>query len=1388
MTDPADPSHVIRLEGGEFAVYAPHATSAHLCLFDAAGERETLRMELKDGGDGWRRGFAPGLVEGARYGLRVGGPFDPARGHRFDAAKLLVDPAASEIDRPFALHPAMFERGADSAAAMPKCVVRAPPGGEPGRARIAMADTVIYELNLRSFSRLRMDIPERARGRFAALAERPILNHIKSLGVTTVEIMPADAFIDERHLPALGLSNAWGYNPVFWGAPDPRLAPEGWREVRRAADALHAEGLEVVLDVVLNHNGESDEFGPTLSFRGLDNAAYFRLLPEDPARYVNDTGCGNCVALDRPHVIRLAIQALRRWMEWGGIDGFRFDLATALGRRAAGFDAHAPMFAALAQDAVVAKAKLIAEPWDVGPGGYRLGAFPDGWGEWNDRFRDAARRFWRGDARMRGELATRLAGSRDVFPSARTPTKSVNFVVAHDGFTLADLVSYAHKHNEANGEGNHDGTNENYSWNNGVEGETDDPAVLAARARDQRNLLATQFVARGLPMFPAGAEIGHSQKGNNNAYAQDNAISWLDWGRADHALAAFVGRLAAVRAAHPSLRQPAWLAGRPIAEGAPLDVEWRDAEQPLVDGAHWESPYGDALIAVLAAATPGGLDRTLVAFNRGAATSLRLPEARPGFVWRVRIDASDDARFDAPTELADRTPLPERCVLVLAETKVSAKAQRPPDAHEVDELAQAAGIASEWWDLAGKHTLVSASTKLALLDCFGLPARTQALARESLDRLMEETRARALPPSVTLTLDAPPRVALRSDPSAPRGPIAFHVTLEDGSTLSGATPGADARRIALPNGREIDERHFDLPALPVGRHRLEVGGVTSTLTIAPPEAYRHKAEWRRRFGVSAQLYALRRDAGDQGIGDFTALGLAAAAAARAGAAFFGVSPMHMLFPGDRSRASPYHPSDRRFLDPILIDALSLDGLPVDEEWSAAAATLGERLAAVARLPSIDYEAVWSVKRIALQYRFAAFLRARAARTHDPLFAEFDAFVAAGGETLLRFAAFEAISRERNGEYWRRWPAELRDADPRALAEKAAERDYDVRFAQFCQWVADRQLGAAAARGRAAGLDIGLYRDLAVGSAPDGAESWSRAAELGIGANIGAPPDPFSASGQNWNLPPPDPVAGARSGWSGFRELIAANMRYAGMLRIDHAMGLTRLFVIPEGAKPSEGAYVAYPADELIGQIALESQRNRCVVIGEDLGTVPDGFRDKLTKADISGMRVLYFERHGADFVSPRQYPLHSVACVATHDLPTLAGWWQGADIAERLSLGLIGPEHAAPALAERAAEKHALVEALIAAGALVERPAFEAPMDDALAAAVHAWIAQAGSGLASVQVDDLAGETAATNLPGTDRERPNWRHRARDDVARLFDAPRARAILAAMAAARPRPA
>ncbi|HZZ62329.1 MAG TPA: glycogen debranching protein GlgX [Roseiarcus sp.] len=1368
---------VVSPQGLVAALALPNAETAFLCLYD--GDREVFRAAMNRGEDGAFRGLAPGFGEGARYGFRVQGPYDPARGQRFDVSKLLADPYAFRFDRPFRLHPSMFAFGKDSGPHAPKAIAGAPPEGEAGGKRTADESLVIYELNLRGFSRLNPAVPESARATFAGLAHPASIAHLAGLGVTAVEIMPADPFVDERHLPPLGLANAWGYNPVVFGSPDPRLAPGGWTEVRGATDALHAAGMEAILDVVFNHNGESDQFGPTLSFRGLDNAAWFRLDPQNPALYVNDAGTGNCLALDRPIVVGMAIGALRRWMIHGGIDGFRFDLATALGRGPGGFDPDAPFFRALAEDPVLRRARLIAEPWDVGPGGYRLGSFGPAFAEWNDRFRDAARRFWRGDPGMRGEIATRMAGSYDVFAHAAAPSKSVNFVVAHDGFTLADLVSYDKKHNEANGEHSRDGTDANYSWNNGVEGPSDDPAIVAARSRDQRNLLTLLFASRGTPMVAMGSELGFSQGGNNNAYAQDNATTALRWSDADASLIAFVRRLARARRAHPALSRGAFLTGGPFdASGLP-DVEWRDADGPMIPSA-WNEPADQPLVAVFAAPHDGGVDRVAVAMNRSnEETELNLPEPRPGTAWRLLVDTHDPEAPERPLVIADRRRLPARSCLILAEAALAGGGPRsgPPIAATVDALAGAAGIAGDWWDVGGKRTIVSPETKIALLASLGLEAASEAQARESLTRVLHETRRRRVPYSLVLRADRPLAAPLRDA----RQGCEARIECEDGRILEWRVGAGDGERSDLPDGRSVDERALALPDLPIGRHRLLVDGVDCRITVAPPECYAPSAE-HKRFGVTAMLYALRR-AGDQGIGDFSTLAFSGEAAGGGGAAYFGVSPMHMLFPHDRERASPYHPSDRRFLDPMLIDVLDA-GLPRDEALETALGAVAPAISAAAAATLVDYPAVWKFKRAALEALHAAFERARRARPTDPVCAEHRAFVEAGGAALRRFAGFQAIAAGEAGADWRSWPAALRGGDASAI-ENAIAKDRDAfDFALFCQWLADRQLAGAAARARQRGLEIGFYRDLAVGAAPDGAEAWARAGALAQGASIGAPPDPFSVQGQNWNLPAPDPLAGAREGWESLGALYEANMRHAGMLRIDHAMGLQRLFLIPEGARPADGAYLAYPLDDLIGHIALESRRARCMVVGEDLGTVPEGFRPRLTRANIFGMRVLWFERRGAEVSPTAAYPPLSAACVATHDLPTLAGWWGGADIAEKLTLGLITLRAAGEAIAARREEKRGLVAALLSAELIASAPPEDAPLDDATAAAAHALIGGSASLLASAQFDDLIGEAVATNLPGTDRERPNWRIRLSPDVASAFAGRRAREIVAALAKGR----
>jgi glycogen operon protein len=635
-----EPRGVTPLEGDavHVAIHAPDAERVALCLFDAE-DRETARSFLSERtGPVWH-GRVEGVPVGARYGLRAFGPWQPRDGLRFNAAKLLIDPHARLLASMFGhrLDDPTQPDGFDSAPYVPKAIVTVADSPAPvPRPDVPWSRTIIYELHVRGFTKRHPGVPEPLRGTFAGLAHPAAIAHLLRLGITTVELMPCAAWIEERHLARLGLTNYWGYNPVAFAAPDPRLAPGGWPEVRGAVAALAGAGIETIVDVVLNHTGEGDELGPTLSLRGLDNAGYYRLRNDDAALYVDDTGCGNTLACDRPETARLCMDALRAWVVHGGVHGFRFDLATTLGRRPDGFDPAAPLLTAIGQDPLLREVKLIGEPWDVGFGGYRLGQFAAFWGEWNDRFRDDVRKFWRGDAAMLGPLGTRLAGSDDLLGRSRRPSRSINFVVAHDGFTLADLVSYEQRRNLANGEDGRDGTADNHSWNCGVEGPTTAPAVLAARRRDQRALLATLLLGRGTPMLAMGAELGQTQGGNNNAYAQDSEVSWLDWAGADQGLIDTVGALARARLAHEALHDDRFLTGRPAAEGGPADVQWLRA-----DGA----PMGDADWApgnTLGMALTSGADRVLVVLHREAGPlTMRLPDG----AWRVLAgDAVVDQR------------------------------------------------------------------------------------------------------------------------------------------------------------------------------------------------------------------------------------------------------------------------------------------------------------------------------------------------------------------------------------------------------------------------------------------------------------------------------------------------------------------------------------------------------------------------------------------------------------------------------------------------------------------------------------------------------------------------------------------------------------------------
>ncbi|GAA2464788.1 glycogen debranching protein GlgX [Streptomyces lavendulocolor] len=597
--------------GTNFALWAGGAEAVELCLFDEGGAETRLPLtELTH--EIWH-GFVPGVRPGQRYGYRVHGRWDPWTGARWNPAKLLLDPYARAVDGDFSLPPEVYGHvrdwpeqhvadtvrdTRDSAPYVPKGVVVHDDDdwSDDRRPKTPWADSVIYEVHVRGFTRRHPGIPEELRGTYAGLAHPAAIEHLVSLGVTAVELLPVHQFAHEDHLLRRGLRNYWGYNSIGYFAPHAAYSASGTTggqvgEFKRMVKALHAAGIEVVLDVVYNHTAEASELGPMLSLRGIDNRGYYRLAA-DARRYADYTGCGNTLHVVQPHVLRLITDSLRYWVTEMGVDGFRFDLAAALARSMHDVDMLSPFLATIAQDPVLRRVKLIAEPWDVGNGGYQVGAFPPLWTEWNDRYRDAVRDFWRGALPDVRDLGYRLSGSSDLYAwGGRRPYASVNFITAHDGFTLRDLVSYEHKHNEANGEGNRDGTNDNRSWNCGAEGETDDPEVNALRRRQVRNLLTTLLLSTGVPMLVAGDEMGRTQGGNNNAYCQDNELGWVDWSLprrpGPKGLLELTRRLLALRHAHPVLRRRAFFSGRPQGADGLRDLAWFTAAGAEMTEGDW---------------------------------------------------------------------------------------------------------------------------------------------------------------------------------------------------------------------------------------------------------------------------------------------------------------------------------------------------------------------------------------------------------------------------------------------------------------------------------------------------------------------------------------------------------------------------------------------------------------------------------------------------------------------------------------------------------------------------------------------------------------------------------------------------------------------------------
>jgi glycogen operon protein len=657
--------------GVNFAVFSAHAQRIELCIFNANGRREIARYNLPECTDEVWHGYLPNAGPGTVYGYRAHGPYEPTKGHRFNPTKLLLDPYARQLVGGVTWSDALFgyrvgnQRAdltidrRDSAAAMPKAVVvddRAYEWGGDRPLERPWSDTVIYEAHLKGLTQRHEAVPEPIRGTFQALGHPAVIDHLLKLGVTAVELLPVHAFLQDRFLVEKGLSNYWGYSTLSFFAPEPGyLATGSLNEFRSAVRRLHSAGIEVILDVVYNHTCEGSEMGPTLSWRGLDNASYYRLLPDNPRHCINDTGTGNTVNMSHPRVIQMVMDSLRYYVEQFHVDGFRFDLGSILGRETNGFDSGSGFFDAVRQDPVLSRTKLISEPWDIGPGGYQLGNHPPGFAEWNDKFRDGVRRFWKGDEGMRPDFAARLLGSAELFDRRRRqPWASVNYVASHDGYTLHDVVSYSERHNEANGENNRDGHSENYSYNWGVEGETDDDEVNEIRGRLKRAMLATVFFSAGTPMLLAGDEMDRTQQGNNNAYCQDNEISWVDWQRAAtesaQSLIRFTARLAQLRRRLAPLRPPRFPHGQSEPVPGISDTQWFSQDGKHMRPEDWGNPVAKTFTLLRADGAPdGGADTVLLMMNADSADQVF---TLPGLVrhWTILLDS---AQPDAPERLLE---------------------------------------------------------------------------------------------------------------------------------------------------------------------------------------------------------------------------------------------------------------------------------------------------------------------------------------------------------------------------------------------------------------------------------------------------------------------------------------------------------------------------------------------------------------------------------------------------------------------------------------------------------------------------------------------------------------------------------------------------------------
>lgn len=1299
-----------------FAVFSKNARRIEICIFENDIEIKRIALPYKTG-DIFHGEIHN--IEITKYGIRAYGEFNPQNGDYFNPNKLLIDPYALLIDGEIKLHDAMFsgeniddeKYKIDSSPFVPKSIINSPKLANP-KIKIPLKNTIIYELHLKGFSQNNPQIPIEKRGTFKGLCDKASIEYLKQLGINCVEILPIAAWIDELHLKKLGLTNYWGYNPITMMAPHPKYAPNGWDDVRECVEALEENGIETIIDVVFNHSGEGDEKGPSISYRGFDNKEYYKT---HNGIYSNEAGCGNVFDCTKPIVIKLFMDSLRAWRKFGGVHGFRFDLASILGRGTQGFETYSKLLMAISQDEILRDLKLIAEPWDCA--GYNLGQFPLEFAEWNDKFRDIIKGFWKNDAISLGQLAHKLGGSQNIF-FGKTPSKSINYITAHDGFSLMDLVSYSHKHNLKNGENNNDGTNNNISWNNGIEGATGDKNIIKNRKKDIKCLLSMLLMARGTPMISMGSESGKSQNGNNNAYAQDNDISYFDWQNFDDEIFEFCAQLIKIRKDFMAGCDDSFLSNNPN----PIwpDVIWRNPNGTMLNPHDWDDNKGEALLVNF----NNEQSRIILAINRGPENiEFKLPPPDDEYEWVIKADCENQKKHGESIE--NNIEICAKNIVILSQEKAKQAKFTPISNERLNKICDALGIANIWHDVGGNETIVKPQSKLAIIEAMGFDCKSEFSAKKTLNEIAKKHDFRQIPFHKSFRVGDKIEIPICGENGISNSIILEN---ENGEQSHFSSQNLIQKNAIAINDAEFKQLILEIDGLEIGKYRLFFENEPEefcSITIAPKSFYfPNEFENRKFFGLSAQIYSVTRE-NDQGFGDFTSLEKLLKFTRDNGGAMLAINPLHALFQNSRDFKSPYYPSDRRFLEPLYIDA----GQAIKHKEN-----------------TIDYDKVWREKRAILWQDFLK----------NKLDKDFIAFANSQGQRLEEYALFEALSAHFNGQNWQNWPSEYKDKNPEILNDFKLKNKDEIEFQKYLQFLCDAQLNKATKNK----MIIGLGRDLAIGSAPNGAEAWANYNIMAKNVSIGAPPDPLGPNGQIWGLPPYNPLSLVENHFSQYCEIFAANMKYAGALRIDHAMGLMRQFWVPNNMDGKDGTYVAFPFNDLMNELKLLSHKFKCIIIAEDLGTLPHGFSETMNNAKGLSYRVLPFERHGNGFKSPQDYPFLSFACASTHDLPPIKGWWKSLDIFERLELKLISDDDFKNAISAREIEKFEILNALFENGLIKEKYSNLPPeCNDEIINAIHAYIAKSNAFLAIAQFEDIAKIETSINLPGTDKERPNWQNK-----------------------------